>query len=586
MSVPAPVYKVEIWSGSTKRFSFGYGAANNISDLRVKPGLTNAIGSFEVNVPDSENVGTGGKYKTVLPYEDVKIWLGYGSELEYGIPFFKGKIDTIRSKLSTQEGWTRSFIGRDYGEALFRILKRRAYTGSAYDAVQNLRDNASLNATVTYIASSANVYPMVLENDDCFKGLKDISDFDNKDFYVDTEKDLHWFERQSITGNQSFVIGTNILDCAVDRDITSIFNDIYVFGMRDPSNISGSDIPTNHDDWTESTASGWNGWVKSGSGESTNVTISVVNTYVASGSKSLELSFGINGTETNAEFWVSRPITGSDLRAKMLNGGDTFHLYNRIRYLLQGCVPYIRLETDNSNYFECKLEREWNKGTSNSYFPEKTIDVGPSYEGVSSTGSEDTWTGSYQWTRVGSPDWYNLNSIKFYAKNVGWTQVSPGTFYYYIDGLYFGTRFQARTTDLASSGSYGYRPHVEISEKFNSNQYCLSEATTLLAKLKDPIVQIQLTTTGSVNLQVGTRYLVTIPAESINTYYELIDLEHLFRYPGGFVSTCTFTNNKEIRTPIPLINYPVAKAIETKTLWEIILDMFKAKPAKRLVWVP
>ena len=49
----APAYKVEFWSGSTLLHGFGSGYTNKISSFRIKPGLTAAIGSFEIEIPDT-----------------------------------------------------------------------------------------------------------------------------------------------------------------------------------------------------------------------------------------------------------------------------------------------------------------------------------------------------------------------------------------------------------------------------------------------------------------------------------------------------------------------------------------------------
>lgn len=567
MSVPVPIYRVEIWSGSIRRHSFGYKGTspywetNSVISLKVKPGMTSAIGGFEVIVPDSDNLGVPGKYKDVLPFEDVYIWLDYNAT---GSALFKGKIDTIKSEWGKDVGAIRRFVGRDYGEALFRILKRRMYTGSASGSVISLKDNAGLTDN-TYITNSTTNYPITLENETCFSGIKSISDLDNKDFFMDPDKKLHWFIRQSVSGSETFTTGSNILSHKVTKDVTLTKNMIYVFGMRNPDDTTGSDWPIGHDDWTEADTGSWIGRVISGSGPSGGVATTVVSDsrsgFYATGSAAIYADFDIWSTDSFT-VWLRKTLP-STLR---VNSGDIIHLYygttspEHITYKL-------RMETDANNYFETKLEH------SGYYWSgvgklEKTIPLGVQYEGTAVTGSDDTNTGSYKWERVGSPDWYNINYVMLRSEFDGSNGGTCSDLY--IDGLYFGTRFQAYTGSVWSTGSYGKRPYVVINERLNSKEYCTNEGATLLAKLSGSITQISMTVTGSEELQVGSRYSVSIPAEGISGYYELIDLEHRFNASEGFVSKCLFSDKKEIRTPIPIIDYSIYEAEKDRSMGELL----------------
>jgi len=569
MTVPTPVYTVEIWSGSTLRHRLGYTGSGwstkSITSLKVKPGITSAIGGFELTVPDSTDLGAYGLYKDVLNYEDIYIWLGW--EATGSSALFKGKIDTIKSDWNRSVGGTRTFVGRDYGEALFRILKRRAYTGSTRLTVINLKNNAGLDASDTEIVSSNTIYPMVLENETCFAGIKEVSDFDNKDFYVGTNKYLYWFTRQTQTGSEIFTTGSNILSYKVVRDVMPDKNMIWVFGMRDPANITGSDWPVNHDDWTESGSltGSWTGHVVSGSGEADiPVVIGTDGTLdVATGSAGIKTVFTSADEADSFTITLKKTIPDSPVRCL---SGDILHFYYWNTSNPQKHFTFkVRLETDASNYFESNLENSYSLTAKR----ERTIGLGPSNEGVSSTGSEDTDTGSYKWERTGDPDWFDINYITLIG---GFSQSAATNAGIKIDGLYIGTRFQAYTGSAASTGSYDKRPLVVVNNRLNSTEYCVNEGGTLLAKLKDPLTQITVTVSGSEGLQVGKRYSGSIPAENINGYYELIDLEHRFNASEGFVSKMTLSDKKEIRTPIPIIDYPTMVAEEQKSLWDQILD--------------
>ena len=578
--VYAPTYKVEFWSGSTLLHGFGAGYTNKISSFRVKPGLTAAIGSFEVEIPDTgssaSGMATGVAFANIEVYDTVKIWYGYtGSGMTFDTePYFVGKIDT--KKVDFNNGYFRTFVGRDLSESLFRILERRGFSGSAFDTIVKLKDDAGLNVSNLYIDATTETFPITLINDNCFKGIKEVVDFDNRDFYTDVNSKFHAFERQTLLGAEAFIEGSNILSYRLFKDLIEVFNQYYVFGMRDLSNITGSDIPVNHDDWTDTSYGGWTGWVKSSSGPSigsTLVTIASNNTYVATGSYALTLQFGIKDNETAGEFWIGRSLTGSEGQPLMLNEGDFLHLYSRNRYAAQGCNPFLRLQTDDNNYFEISLEYEYNNVAANGYLTgsRREINVGPSYEGISATGSQDTWTGSYRWIRVGNPDWYNINTFKLYAKNVGWTQPEVGTFYYYLDGFYFGTRFQYASGSVGSSESFGYRPKVIMEDRYNSNQYCINVVETLLAENDTPTTQIEVNTIGQPELIMGNKYPLTLLSENIDSNYELIDLEHRWEN-DSFLSKNLFTNKKQMRIPIPIINYPIQAVAKEKSLIDRISE--------------
>jgi hypothetical protein len=651
VSVYNPVYRVEIWSGSTLRHAFGLNATKYVNSLRVKPGMTTTIGSFEITVPDADLTNNPGMYNNVLPFEDVSIWLGYnqiswammdldsyagqyyvyiptadvskfsvgqqvilrdddsGPEIKtiaeinaapgylkmtehlsdnyttgangkvYEAPDFSGKIETIKSSLDPDQGWVRTFIGRDYGECFHRVIKREAFNTGSTVIVQNIRNNCTgsiyggLSTSNASIETDTQTGSLTLDNDSCQKGIKEISDFVNRDFYVDTNKVLHWFTRQSQTGSETYTTGSNIFDYTVTKDMSNVINDIYVFGTRNSAGITGSDIPVNHDDWTEADLTGWLAYINSGSGDVA-ASSGSSDIYKATGSRSINASDSHDFYSTYTYTVTLRKTLPSTVR---LSSGDILHLYcglynnsNAGPNATNGPTQYLRLETSTSNYFECKLERSYGSADGPTW-KEYNINVGATNEGVSTTGSTETNTGSYKWRRVGNPDWFNINSFAYIqvvtpnATNFGLVN--------YLDGFYLGTKFQYRTGSTSSQTAYGYRPYIYTDERLTSNEYCQNKAGTLLAAGSTPVTQIQLTTTGSPALQTGNRHQINIGSENISDYYELIDIEH--NYEGGeFRTTCTFTDKKELRLIVPIINYPVQKAQETLSWWDVLLRQF------------
>ena len=145
------------------------------------------------------------------------------------------------------------------------------------------------------------------------------------------------------------------------------------------------------------------------------------------------------------------------------------------------------------------------------------------------------------------------------------TALASATVYYFFDGVYFGTRFQYETGSLSSQTAYGLREKVITNDIYNSNEYCKNASSTFLAENSTPTTQIEVNTIGQPELIMGNKYLLTLVSESIDSNYELIDLEQKWAN-DSFTSKCLFTNKKQMRIPIPLINYPV-QVVKKEKSW-------------------
>ena len=128
MSFIIPSYRFDFYSGSTLLHRFGEGYTNKVSSWRIKPGLTTAIGSFEVEIPDTGSNATGLSIGTAFANIDVYniVYCRYNTSSTLSEnPQFVGLIDTKKVEMTEGGGFLRTFTGRDAGEALFRILERR-----------------------------------------------------------------------------------------------------------------------------------------------------------------------------------------------------------------------------------------------------------------------------------------------------------------------------------------------------------------------------------------------------------------------------------------------------------------------------
>ncbi len=593
-----PVYKIEFWSGSTKLYGFGYGYDNKeVVSFRIKPGLTKALGSFEITIADTgsnvNGISSGSAFKNIEVFSTVKMWYGYtGSGLTpQTAEMFVGKIDTKEISYG-ESGCYRSFTGRDLGEPLQRILQRRAYTGSFSGSANSLKNAAGLSSDNQFISGSTGNYYFIEDNTSCFDGLIEISDFDNKDFYVGTGSELHWFPRQSYvdTSGVSFEEGLDIFSYRYVKDLADVKNDYYVFGIQLADTITGSYRPIDGDDATENYlnyVNSWTAWYKnltssaSYSGTATGSVIAQETIFpAASGSHYIQGSQDTSpsiGTEYIFHtFFDWQPTTTNYL---MLNGGDFIHCY--LSYvtgvlgspLFTKFQPFIRLYsiTTGSDYFECFLEHPGI--AENTPWSERNINCGPQFEGFTITGSPNTTTGSYRWSRNGNPDWYSIRYVDFGVNYIAST--SAGAIIN-VDGYYFGTKFQYHTSGSASINAYGLRTEVINDTKINSNLYVQNVGNILLIINQNPATQIEIKTITRPYV-IGTSYPVIINSEGINSNFELIDLEHNWSN-NTLTSKCLFTNQAQLRIPIPILNYPVQQTIKERNWLQKLADMTAGLP--------
>lgn len=583
MSITHPVYAVRLSGASNwlgEPYNFGTtGVTNKVSSIRVKPGLTSAVGTFEVDFPDTGS--SGNAFTGISLFDHVWIWLNYNSTGSFP-PTMQGRIDTLETDFSESRGYLRKLIGRDYGEALLRILERRSFTGSTSGSMVILNDDASLNTNHKYIINDTTPYTIVMENKNVHSGMVEISDFNNKDFYVDEQKQLHWFIRQTGSGTHAFVVGQNILSYRVFNDISDCSNKIYVFGGKDsswtgsyrPQQWGGTGVSGNYssglDIWTEEGDEGnWTGLKEDSSGSYALTPDHQAGHYT--GSSSIYVEWNSDTAEPVSD--VFRIHLRRLFSPPLMLSSDDFmafafeQAWGTLSPLNESCTgSQIRLRSGNwdADYFYTELEPNLTDANHWQYHPK--LPLGPKNEGVTVLTTYDQNTGSYKWLRSGSPDWFNIDGFECIFTNYldkNWSANNSA-----VDALYFATRFQGVASSSASQASYGLREKIIKNDRYNSNQYCQNVANTYLSINSSSTRQIEILTTGSIDLVMGYLYPLTIPSEGLSaSNLELIDLEHKFD-GGGFTTKCLFTDKKEITTPIPLINYPVQNTFSMKAFKE------------------
>jgi len=592
-----PIYRIIIYddTGHAAQIThiFGTGSIERpaVSSFRIKPGLTSAIGSFELEIPDTgsdaNRMCSGSAFKDIDVHNLVHFYYGYtGSGLSITPenvtkPMFVGRIDTKEVSYS-ENGCIRKFTGRDLGAELFNTRERRAFTGTCVGIIQDVRSGSGLTGGDDFISllNDADYYTVATGTP--FDVVKEVCDFNNKDFYIDTGSTsyIHYFDRQYYNDTSTpFIEGTNIFSYRYIKDLTPVRNDIYVFGVRDSNNTTGSDIPTNHLDFSHSITN-WTGSFRINNGAKTSLTPTTDATYYATGSgPSMFVDCGsISVTGQPYELWLRRNLTSS----VALNDGDTLHVfYGSTNSSAQASNLQFKLMlgSTEADYYSTDIEETNLFWTTDAQRLELDINVGPSNGGSSVLAAPGQATGSHKWTRIGNPDWYAINYIQLYHKFT----LTPGplaSVRIYLDGVYLGTTFQFHSEDTGSISLIGRRTEVINNNRVNSRKYAQTTAETKLNILKIAPIQIEMQTITRPYI-IGTQYPITLKTEDVTgSLFELIDCEHNWQN-GQLTSKCIFTDQKELRTPIPIINFQAQMAEYKRSVWEDIA-YYKNFPSNKM----
>lgn len=275
-----PVYKIEFVSRNDPDVivhGFGDGYENQVSNWNIKMGMTKSVASFEIDIPDtgsdSSRMCLGNAFYDIDVYDYVKIWYGYtGSGATFQTaPMFIGRVDTKKVELS-ENGYIRTFTGRDLGEIFFRTLMRRAFTGSAEVSFKEILLQAGIQTNNQPHISTAEIQDqyVVTANGTAFDALSQIADLDGDDFYIDSGSVtptypangqyyllLNSFPQNSAYAPEGsgffnhFTEGQNIFSYTLVREVADVKNDVYVFGQTLESGNSGSFIPLSKHEFTD-----------------------------------------------------------------------------------------------------------------------------------------------------------------------------------------------------------------------------------------------------------------------------------------------------------------------------------------------
>jgi len=507
-----PVYKIETLTAAVLDHTITNEAANVYS----KEVITDGIGHFMFTVPSGPIAGDY-KFNDIALNDIVKIYLGYQSKPYSATPDFIGRVGKISGPLSSETGYLRIISGLSQGEILLRRFKKNKYynaVGASTIVTEWANDLGIFGAGD--ITADATAVTLEVRTKNYFDLLQGISDYwfnagnqIKKDFLVDVDGHLHWKTRPiRVAGVETLTVGDNIINYAVNRDIDAVKNDITVYGAAE------NFLPVDKDSYTEALA----GWT------------------ATSGALTLQATpFGVgawyircnNAGGNIVDFEYDLPhITIRDI--------NKVCFWEWVAAFGAGTGYVDLFAPDNANYFRASAPkagawtfRERSLGPSQVYH----VDENPN--GI--------------WTEVGTPNWWDIEKIRFYADFGGVGQSM------FVDLMYFHpVRWTDNATDAASIVSYDQRDLEITDNNLHSDSDCQKRGEALLYQMKDAPTQITVTVPGNTNILVGDRLSMTIPAENISAAnYDVITVEHSIA-SNGFTTKAVMVDSGNIRQPIAL----------------------------------
>lgn len=146
---------------------------------------------------------------------------------------FTGIIEDIEYR-GTENNEKITLRGRDYTLRLMDVtVEPEVYTDlPAGSIVQDIVNKYVSEITVNNVGSSDTIIDRIVFNHTpVYDAIKELADLSGYFFYVDTNKDLHFEEKSSVSSNQTFN-NTNILTASFKEERDSVFNQIWVYGDR------------------------------------------------------------------------------------------------------------------------------------------------------------------------------------------------------------------------------------------------------------------------------------------------------------------------------------------------------------------
>jgi hypothetical protein len=513
--------KVETYTGVT----LDYTITTDATSIYFKDSINDSVGHFKICIDKPAS------YTGIALFDKVKIYL---SSFSLPVaPQFVGRIDRITTVLN-DDGWQLEISGMGQGEVLTRLIKRfwRYTTVDAGVVAAEYATDCGLGTGD--ITADTNDVTFDVASKTYLELLQQIGDYWisagtqlKKDFHVDVDNDLVWKTRPLRAGTQTLTVGSNILSYQVIRSLEQTRNKIFVLGGFDKpkaGTIAAAHVYTmkvpEDENWTESLTN-WTFTTGTGSLDHTVKTPTEGAECIMVGSAQP----GGVGTNDICDFkrtlkpdfyWVNGiKETSDNSYAKLYFDAATDGLFT--------IAKVYALAHDTSNFYEWNI----NIDVTPTNWEPNTITFNDGSEGV-----------------TGSPNWEKIEGFRFYfAAFTGARKWAA------IDNLrLLGGRFQHLAEDATSQTDYGRRDLVHLDEALISVADVQTRGETLKYQLKDPTVEVTISTMLNTDILVGDRLTVTLPNEGITAAdCDAISVEQSVTNQGGTTVVTTVTSPNKRR---------------------------------------
>ena len=188
---------------------------------------------------DKANASSSFKAEFDSPYGRHKDDFSVGNEIIIyaGVDTSTKLLTGILEKISFKgQGTTQKLTisGRDYSARLQDVITQPSvYTDSEVSTiVKNLIDNFAEGITTTNINTTTTTLERIaFKHISLFDAISELAELSGFIFYVDTDKDLHFEEKDSVSSGYN-LDNTNICYTNFDTTKEGLFNDIWVYGER------------------------------------------------------------------------------------------------------------------------------------------------------------------------------------------------------------------------------------------------------------------------------------------------------------------------------------------------------------------
>jgi len=216
----SPDWKVEI----VRSDSTVDDVSNDILYCKFTLIATEGVGSFELKLDDSLNT-----YSSLYSgNETIKIYLD--NDLTAATERFRGIIEKVPK--SYTDSYYITLSGRHVSKELMNIMVSKSYTDTEVSAIlTDLISNFLTGYTTTNVNTTSTTTTIDFIDENFWDCVKDLCSIANCDFYVDINKDFHFFARNSILSVQAIFPDEVITMSGLGDNIFDVKNRIKVYGQ-------------------------------------------------------------------------------------------------------------------------------------------------------------------------------------------------------------------------------------------------------------------------------------------------------------------------------------------------------------------